>query len=148
MPLEGVYKPTTNPEAAWARDQAELIERSGGTEGTTLNGMPVVLMTSVGAKSGYLRKTPVMRVEHEGQYAAVASRGGAPKHPTWYINLKAHPHVELQDGLAKGDYLAEELTGEARQVWWERAVNAYPPYAEYAEKTDRTIPVLLLTPMG
>lgn len=139
--------PSTATSAAWARDQVELIEGSGGARGTALEGMPVVVVTSIGAQTGYLRKTPVMRVEHSGEYAVVASRGGAPTHPTWYYNLITHPQVELQDGAHTGDYTARELDGNERQEWWERAVSAFPTYDEYARKTDRIIPVLLLTPM-
>ena len=147
MPLSGEYEPS--PEK-WVRDQVELYESSGGTEGTTLRdtGLPVVIVTNVGAKSGKLRKTPLMRVEHEGCYAAIASKGGAPEHPVWYANLLAHPHVELQDGPHKQDMVAREVHGEERAQWWERAVAAYPPYAEYQEKTEREIPVLVLEPMG
>jgi deazaflavin-dependent oxidoreductase (nitroreductase family) len=146
MPLEGEYEPS--PEA-WVREQVELYESSGGTEGTTLldTGLPVVIMTNRGASSGMLRKTPVMRVEHEGSYAAVASKGGAPEHPTWYRNLLAHPHVELQDEPRKQDMRAREVHGEERAQWWERAVAAYPPYAEYQERTDREIPVFVLEPL-
>ena len=129
----------------WAREQAELLERSGGTEGTTLNGMPVILLTTKGNKTGKLRKTPLMRVEHKGEYAVVASLGGAPKHPVWYYNVKAEPLVELQDGTAKADYTAREVTGDEKAVWWERAVAAYPDYADYQKKTDREIPVFVLT---
>ena len=144
MPLKGEYAPSTSD---WAREQAELYEQSSGTEGTTLRGMPVIVLTSIGAKSGKLRKTALMRVEHEGEYAVVASLGGAPKHPVWYYNLKANPHVELQDGPEKRDYLAREVTGEEKAVWWERAVAAYPPYADYQAKTTRQIPVFVLTPI-
>lgn len=144
MPLKGEYAPSTSD---WAREQAELYERSGGIKGTTLNGLPVVVVTSVGAKTGKLRKTPLMRVEHEGEYAVVASRGGAPQHPVWYYNLVASPHVELQDGPVKRDYLAREVTGEEKAQWWERAVAAYPPYADYQAKTTREIPVFVLTPI-
>lgn len=144
MPLVGEYEPSPSD---WARQQADLYERSGGTEGTDLRGMPVVVVTSVGAKSGKLRKTPLMRVEHAGVYAAVASLGGAPKHPVWYYNLKQNPHVEVQDGQAKGDYLAREISGEEKAVWWERAVAAFPDYADYQKKTSREIPVFLLEPM-
>jgi len=144
MPLKGEYAPSTSD---WAREQAELYERSGGIKGTTLNGLPVVVVTSVGAKTGKLRKTPLMRVEHEGEYAVVASRGGAPQHPVWYYNLVANPHVELQDGPVKRDYLAREVTGEEKAQWWERAVAAYPPYADYQAKTTREIPVFVLTPI-
>lgn len=145
MPLTGEYEPST---ATWVRDQVELYEFSGGTEGTTLRdtGLPVVIVTNVGATTGKIRKTPLMRVEHEGRYAAVASQGGAPTHPTWYANLRANPQVELQDGPAKQDMRARELTGEERAQWWERAVAAFPAYASYQEKTERQIPVLLLEP--
>ncbi|MGB2948715.1 nitroreductase family deazaflavin-dependent oxidoreductase [Rhodococcus sp. BGS-1C] len=142
MPLTGEYEPSTMD---WARKQAELLERSGGTEGTTLNGMPVVLMTTKGNKTGKLRKTPLMRVEHDGEYAVVASLGGAPKHPVWYYNVKAEPLVELQDGPDKADYLAREVIGDEKAVWWDRAVAAYPDYADYQRKTDREIPVFVLT---
>lgn len=142
MALKGTYEPGTSD---WASKQVETYESSGGTKGTTLQGMPVIILTSVGAKSGKLRKTPLMRVEHEGQYAAIASKGGAPEHPHWYHNLVANPHVELQDGPVRHDYRAREVTGRERAEWWERAVAAYPPYAEYAEKTGRTIPVFVLT---
>jgi deazaflavin-dependent oxidoreductase (nitroreductase family) len=142
MPLTGEYEPSTSD---WAREQAELLESSGGTKGTSLNGMPVILLTTKGNKSGKLRKTPLMRVEHDGEYAAVASLGGAPKHPVWYFNIKAEPHVELQDGTEKADYIAREVTGDEKAVWWERAVEAFPNYAEYQTKTDREIPVFVLT---
>lgn len=142
MPLTGEYEPSTSD---WARKQAELLEGSGGTEGTTLNGMPVILLTTKGNKSGKLRKTPLMRVEHDGEYAAVASLGGAPKHPVWFFNIKAEPLVELQDGTDKADYIAREVTGDEKAVWWERAVAAFPPYAEYQTKTDREIPVFVLS---
>ncbi|MEU1852335.1 nitroreductase family deazaflavin-dependent oxidoreductase [Streptomyces sp. NPDC019990] len=145
MPLEGEYEPSPTH---WVRRQVELYESSGGTEGTTLQGskMPVVVLTSRGARSGKLRKTPVMRVEHEGRYAAVASLGGAPRHPVWYFNLKADPHVELQDGPVKQDMTAREVTGQEKAEWWERAVAAYPAYADYQGKTDREIPVFVLEP--
>ncbi len=145
MPLTGEYEPSTSD---WARKQAELYESSGGTEGTTLRGVPVIILTSVGAQSGKLRKTALMRVEHDGDYAVVASLGGAPKHPVWYYNLKNHPHVELQDGPVKRDYLAREVTGDEKAVWWERAVAVWPDYANYQTKTTREIPVFVLTPMA
>ncbi len=145
MPLTGTYEPSTSD---WARAQAEQFEASGGTQHDTLRGMAIVVVTSVGAKSGKLRKTPLMRVEHNGEYAAVASLGGAPKHPVWYYNLKQNPHVELQDGTVKRDYVAREVTGEEKALWWERAVAAYPDYADYQEKTTREIPVFVLTPVG
>lgn len=144
MPLIGEYEPSPSE---WAREQAELFERSGGEKGNTLRGLPIILLTSVGAKSGKLRKTPLMRVEHDGKYAVIASRGGAPTHPVWYFNLVQNPHVELQDGAVKRDYLAEEVSGEERDIWWERAVAAYPDYADYQQKTTRQIPVFVLTPM-
>jgi F420H(2)-dependent quinone reductase len=144
MPLSGEYEPSTSD---WARRQAETFEQSNGAKGNTLRGMPIILLTTVGAKSGKLRKTPLMRVEHDGEYAVVASLGGAPKHPVWYYNLKQHPHVELQDGPVKRDYQAREVTGDEKAVWWERAVAAYPDYADYQKKTTRQIPVFVLTPM-
>ncbi|MFJ8944686.1 nitroreductase family deazaflavin-dependent oxidoreductase [Streptomyces sp. NPDC102395] len=145
MPLEGEYEPSPTK---WVRDQVELYESSGGTEGTTLQdtGRPVIVLTTRGSKSGKIRKTPLMRVEHDGRYAVVASLGGAPKHPVWYHNVKADPRVELQDGPVKRDMRAREVTGEEKAQWWERAVAAYPPYADYQEKTDREIPVFVLEP--
>ena len=142
MPLEGEYEPSTS---AWARKQAEAFEASNGETSNTLRGMPIIVLTTVGAKSGKLRKTALMRVEHDGEYAIVASLGGAPKHPVWYWNVKKHPHVELQDGGEKHDYEAHELEGEERELWWARAVEAYPPYADYQVKTERLIPVFKLT---
>ena len=143
MPLTGEYEPST---LDWARDNAELYIASGGTQGTELKGMPVVLLTTIGAKSGKLRKTPLMRVEHDGDYAVVASLGGAPKNPVWYYNIVANPHVELQDGTASADYQAREVFGDEKAIWWQRAVAAYPDYADYQRKTDRAIPVFVLTP--
>jgi deazaflavin-dependent oxidoreductase (nitroreductase family) len=143
MPLTGEYEPS--PEQ-WVRDQVELYESSGGTQGTTLRGMPVVIVTNVGAKSGKLRKTPLMRVEHEGEYALVASQGGAPRHPEWYFNLDADPEaVTLQDGPEPFDVRVRQVTGDERAEWWERAVAAYPPYADYQERTEREIPVFVAT---
>ena len=144
MPLQGEYEPS---QAAWVRDQVEEYESSGGTKGTTLRGVPVVVITSVGASSGKLRKNPVMRVEHDGVYAAIASKGGAPEHPAWYRNLVQHPTVELQDGAAKRDYTVREASGDERVVWWDRAVEVWPDYAEYQTKTDRQIPVLVIEPV-
>ncbi|CAM5629108.1 nitroreductase family deazaflavin-dependent oxidoreductase [Streptomyces xanthochromogenes] len=141
MPLDGEYEPTPTE---WVRKQVDLIERSGGAEGMSLNGMRVVLVTTRGAKSGKLRKTPVMRVEHDGRYAVVASIGGAPKNPLWYHNIVADPRVELQDGTERQDMTAREVTGKEKAEWWERAVAAFPNYAEYQEKTDRDIPVFVL----
>ena len=145
MPLTGEYAPSPSD---WAREQAEKFEASGGTEAADLQGRPIILLTSIGARTGKLRKTPLMRVEHNGEYAVVASRGGAPTHPVWYWNLVSNPHVELQDGNVKRDYTAREVSGEERAVWWERAVEAWPPYAEYQTKTDRIIPVFVLTPLA
>src|SRR5712691_13114345 len=121
MPLTGEYEPSA---ASWARDQVDLYEGSGGTQGTDMNGMPFIILTSLGARTGKLRKSPLMRVEHDGHYAVVASLGGAPTNPVWYYNLTANPHVELQDGPAKQDYQAREVHGEERDTWWERAVAA------------------------
>ncbi|MGV0836982.1 nitroreductase family deazaflavin-dependent oxidoreductase [Mycolicibacterium thermoresistibile] len=145
MALSGEYAPSTSD---WAREQAEKYMESGGTEGTELRGMPVILLTTVGARTGKLRKTPLMRVEHEGEYAVVASLGGAPKHPVWYHNIKKNPRVELQDGPVAKEYDAREVTGDEKAVWWERAVAAFPDYAEYQTKTDRQIPVFVLTPVS
>jgi F420H(2)-dependent quinone reductase len=144
MPLQGEYVPS--PEQ-WVREQVEEYEASGGTSSTTMRGMPVVVLTTKGAKSGKLRKTPLMRVEHDGRYAAVASLGGAPKHPVWYFNVVADPHVELQDGPIKQDMVAREVTGQEKAEWWDRAVAAYPDYAAYREKTEREIPVFVLEPL-
>ena len=145
MPLDGEYEPSPTQ---WVREQVELYESSGGTKGTTLRdtGLPVIVLTTRGARSGKIRKTPLMRVEHEGRYAAVASLGGAPKHPVWYFNVITDPRVELQDGPVKQDMTAREVTGAEKAEWWERAVAAFPQYAEYQEKTDRDIPVFVLEP--
>lgn len=145
MPLKGEYAPSS---AKWVRDQVEEIESSGGTRGTLLRGVPVIVITSVGSESGKLRKNPVMRVQHGGAYAAVASKGGAPEHPSWYRNLVEHPRVEVQDGPVKGDFTARELDGDEREQWWQRAVEVWPDYAAYQEKTDRRIPVFVLEPVG
>ncbi|MEV6226019.1 nitroreductase family deazaflavin-dependent oxidoreductase [Nocardia fluminea] len=142
MPLTGEYAPSTSD---WAREQAETYENSGGAEGTSMQGKPVILLTTKGAKTGKLRKTPLMRVEHDGEYAVVASLGGAPKNPV-YHNIKANPHVELRDGATTKDYDAREVFGEERALWWERAVAVWPDYDEYTKKTDRVIPVFVLTP--
>ncbi len=141
MPLTGEYKPSTS---AWARKQTELFEATNGAEGGDLRGRPIVILTSVGAKTGKLRKTPLMRVEHGGAYAVVASLGGAPKHPVWYHNLKKNPHVELQDGPIRRDYMAREVSGHEKAVWWERAVETWPDYARYQARTRREIPVFVL----
>src|SRR5580692_5041672 len=144
MPLTGEYEPSASD---FSRNQVESYERTGGAEGGELQGRPVIVLTSVGAKSGKLRKTPLMRVEHDGRYAVVASLGGAPKHPVWYYNLVANPHVELQDGPVKKDYQASEVHGEEYAVWFARAVAAWPDYAEYAKKTTRKMPIFVLTPL-
>lgn len=143
MPLAGDYEPSP---AGFARDQVDLYERSGGTEGTVNRGKPVIVLTTVGAKTGKLRKTPLMRVEHNGEYAAVASLGGAPNNPVWYYNLVANPHVELQDGADKKDYHAREVHGDEYAAWFDRAVAAWPDYAKYQQKTARRIPIFVLTP--
>ena len=145
MPLAGEYAPST---AGWARKQVERYEATDGKEANDLRGRPIIVLTSLGARTGKLRKTPLMRVEHEGLYAVVASQGGAPKHPVWYFNLKANPHVELQDGPTKRDYLARELSGDEKAVWWERAVETWPDYAKYQLRTTRQIPVFVLDPVG
>jgi deazaflavin-dependent oxidoreductase (nitroreductase family) len=147
MAIDGEYVPSTSP---WVRDQVDEYERSGGAAANTLpnTDMPIIVVTNRGAKTGVVRKTPLMRVEHDGVYAAVGSKGGAPEHPVWVYNLRANPDVELQDGAAKWDMRARELSGDERQLWWERGVAAYPPYADYQLKTDRLIPVFLLERAG
>ena len=144
MPLTGEYAPSTS---SWARTQAERYEATDGREAGDLRGRPIIVLTSVGAKTGKLRKTALMRVEHDGEYAVVASMGGAPTNPRWYHNLTAHPHVELQDRAAKRDYLAREVTGDEKATWWMRACEAWPDYASYQKKTSRQIPVLVLALM-
>ncbi|GGC02561.1 nitroreductase family deazaflavin-dependent oxidoreductase [Cellulomonas carbonis] len=144
MPLTGEYAPSPSD---WARQQAETFEATNGAEANTLRGVPIVVITSVGASSGKLRKTPLMRVEHDGEYVAVASKGGAPEHPTWYRNFLTSPFVELQDGPTRRDYRVRELSGAERETWWERAVAVWPDYAQYQANTDRQIPLLLLTPV-
>lgn len=146
MPIEGEYEPSA---AEWVRDQVAEYEASGGRRANTLRdtGLPVIIVTTRGNKTGKVRKMALMRVEHGGEYALVASQGGAPKHPVWYHNLKADPEaVMIQDGPEPFDATVRELEGEERRIWWERAVAAYPPYAEYQEKTERRIPVLLASP--
>lgn len=138
-------KPATS-KWGWAHKQAELYESSGGTEGTTMRGLPVIILTSTGAKTGKPRKTALMRVEHDGRYAAVASQGGAPEHPQWYHNLVADPQVELQDGPHKTGYLAHRADGEELKQWWARAIEAFPDYADYQEKAERRIPLFVLVP--
>jgi deazaflavin-dependent oxidoreductase (nitroreductase family) len=143
MAIDGKYVPSPS---AWVRDQVEEYEGSGGTAGTTLgeSGLPVVIVTNKGAKTGAVRKTPLMRVEHEGAYAAIGSKGGAPQNPVWVYNLRAHPQVVVQDGPDTFELAAREVTGAERDAWWDRSVAAYPPYAEYQTKTDRLIPVFVL----
>ena len=143
MPLEGEYEPSP---AGWVRNQVQKYEESGGTEGTELNGMPVVILWTKGRHSRKLRKTPLMRVEHDGTYAVVASIGGAPKHPVWYFNVVADPEVTLQDGPNVYDLRAREVTGAEKAEWWKHATAAYPPYDDYQARTDRQIPVFVLEP--
>ena len=143
MPVEGEYLPSASERS---RDQVALYESSGGTQGTTLRGYPVVVLTTRGARSGGVRKTPLMRVEHDGRYAVVASLGGAPRHPQWYYNVVADPHVVLQDGPQVMAMVAHEAHGPEKQEWWEHAVHAYPDYAAYQERTDREIPLFVLEP--
>ena len=138
MPLSGEYKPSTSD---WARKQAEKFEASEGAEANLLRGVPIIVLTSVGAKTGGLRKTALMRVEHDGRYLVVASKGGHPKPPAWYWNVRADPHVELQDGAVKRDYLARELAGDERAEWWERALEVWPDSVSY---THLTLPTILL----
>jgi deazaflavin-dependent oxidoreductase (nitroreductase family) len=143
MPLTGEYE--LSPQG-WVREQTEKIFETGTTESVGIQGLAVILLTTRGVKSGKLRKVPLMRVEHDGVYAIVASMGGAPKNPTWFANVKAEPHVELQDGTVTKDYTAREVTGEEKAIWWKRAVAAFPNYAEYQKKTERQIPVFILEP--
>ena len=145
MALQGTYVPSPSKHA---RDQVEVFERTDGAEANTMRGVPIIVLTSRGAKTGNLRKTPLMRVEHEGRYAVVASKGGAPEHPVWYYNLVADAHVELQDGADRREYVARELDGAERATWWERSVAVWPDYANYQTKTDRLIPVFLLEPVA
>ena len=145
MPLSGEYEPSPWD---WVRDHTDKIMESGSTAGTDMKGKPLILLTTVGAKTGKIRKTPLMRVEHDGEYAVVASLGGAPKNPVWYYNIKAHPQVELQDGEVNKEYEAREVSDDEKAAWWERAVEAFPDYAEYQTKTDRQIPVFVLTPVS
>jgi deazaflavin-dependent oxidoreductase (nitroreductase family) len=143
MPLEGEYEPSPR---AWVREQVERYEATGGREANTLGDtdLPIAIFWNRGAKSGKIRKTPLMRVEHDGRYLMVGSMGGAPQDPAWVVNVRAHPEVTVQDGPEPWDGVAREIHGEERKVWWERAVAAYPPYAEYQQKTDRDIPLFLV----
>jgi deazaflavin-dependent oxidoreductase (nitroreductase family) len=146
MPVAGEYEPSP---AQWVRDQVEAFEGSGGQAGNTLRdtGLPVIVVTNVGNKTGKVRKTPLMRVEHDGEYALVASKGGAPEHPVWYYNLRANPDaVTVQDGAEPVDVTVRQVEGDEKAMWWARAVEAYPPYAEYQANTDRAIPVFVASP--
>jgi deazaflavin-dependent oxidoreductase (nitroreductase family) len=145
MPITGEYVPSAS---AWVAEQVAAYEASAGQEANTLRdtGLPVVIVTMIGATTGKVRKVALMRVEHDGEYALVASKGGSPTHPHWYANLLADPHVTIQDGAVPHDYVVREVEGAERQLWWDRAVQAFPPYASYAEKTDRRIPVLVASP--
>lgn len=147
MPITGEYEPST---LAWVRDQVATYEASGGTEANTLreSGIPVIVVTSRGAKSGNVRKFALMRVEHEGEYALVASMGGQPQNPGWYHNLVAEPLVEIQDGAEPHDYTTGIVTGDERRIWWERAVEVFPTYSDYEAKTDRVSPVFVARPVG
>ena len=144
MPLTGEYIPSTSE---WARTQAEKYEASNGEKSNTLRGVPIIVLTTVGAKTGALRKTALMRVEHDGRYAVVASKGGAPDEPKWAQNMRRQPHVELQDGAVKRDYTARELSGAERDEWWARATAVWPDYDRYQTRTDRQIAVFLLEPL-
>jgi deazaflavin-dependent oxidoreductase (nitroreductase family) len=146
MPLTGEYEPSTSD---WVREQVDTYEATGGREANTLRdtGIPVIIVTSRGASSGKLRKFALMRVEHEGEYALVASMGGAPQHPAWYYNLVAEPLVMIQDGPEPHDFTTHIAEGDERAAWWDRAVAVFAPYAEYAKKTERVIPVFVATPV-
>jgi deazaflavin-dependent oxidoreductase (nitroreductase family) len=144
MPLEGEYEPSPWD---WVSDQVTLYEATGGREGATLEGQPCVILTTRGRQSGRLRKSALMRVEHDGSYVVVASMGGAPKHPLWYLNLVADPRVTLQDGERVMELRARTATAEERDAWWSRATAVWAPYDEYQSKTDREIPVVILEPL-
>jgi deazaflavin-dependent oxidoreductase (nitroreductase family) len=145
MPLSGDYEPSPWD---WVREHADKIIETGSTDVADMKGKPLILLTTIGAKTGKIRKTPLMRVEHGGQYAIVASLGGAPQNPVWYYNVRAHPRVELQDGSVTKDYEAREVFGDEKAAWWDRAIAAWPDYAEYQTKTDRQIPLFVLTPIN
>jgi deazaflavin-dependent oxidoreductase (nitroreductase family) len=146
-PIEGEYEPSPWPPV---RDQVATYERTGGREGNTFQntGLPIIVLTTRGKRTGKVRKTPLMRVEHEGEYALVASLGGAPKNPVWYHNLKSHPEAMIQDGPEPHDVVVRELDGAERDLWWNRAVAAYPPYADYQARTKRVIPVFIAQRRG
>jgi F420H(2)-dependent quinone reductase len=144
MPMQGEYEPSPWPPIA---EQVALYESSGGTEGTTLEGAPCVIVTSRGRRTGKLRKTPLIRIEHDGRYAAVASMGGAPEHPVWYFNLVDNPdEVTVQDGPAVHEMRARQVEGDEKAEWWARAVEVWPPYDDYQASTDRVIPLVVLEP--
>ena len=143
MSVSDEYEPSPSQ---WVRDQVQEYEGSGGTSGTTMRDMPVIIVTTHGVKSGKLRKVPLMRVEHDGEYAAVASMGGALKNPLWYLNLIADPHVEVRDAAVVQAMTAREVTGAEKAIWWQRCVAAFPDYADYQAKAERAIPVFVLTP--
>lgn len=145
MALTGDYEPSA---LGWVREHVEQIMRTGTTDGVTMQGLPTVLMTYRGTKTGKIRKTPVMRIEHEGRYAAVASQGGAPANPQWYTSLVAGPLIELQDSAVTREYRAREVSGDEKALWWRRAVDAFPDYADYQQKTDRQVPVFVLEPVS
>lgn len=145
MPIDGDYEPSAWD---WVAKQVDQYEGSGGTEGLTLQGKPVVVVTMRGRRSGKVRKAALMKVEHDGTYAIVASKGGDDRHPGWYLNLVADPDVTLQDGTLVQDMRAREVDGDERDAWWARAVEAWPDYNNYQRKTDRTIPVIVLEPAG
>jgi deazaflavin-dependent oxidoreductase (nitroreductase family) len=145
MPVNGSYEPSP---WEWVSSQVDTYESSGGTEGTTLQGQPCVILQTKGNKTGKLRKTPLMRVSDGTRYAVVASLGGAPKHPVWYHNIVADPHVTLQDGPVVKDYVAHEATGDEKAEWWKRAVEVWPSYDDYQAKTERMIPLFVLDPVG
>lgn len=145
MPLSGEYLPSTSE---WARSQAETFEATGGREAAELRGVPIIVLTTVGAKTGGLRKTALMRVEHDGSYLVVASKGGAPEHPAWFYNLVKNPRVELQDGDVKREYEARQVEGSERDEWWARAVAVWPDYDEYQKKTERRIEIFVLEPVA
>jgi F420H(2)-dependent quinone reductase len=143
MPLTGEYEPSPWD---WVSEQVQQYEATGGKEGGTLEGAPCVILTTKGRKTGKLRKTPLMRIEHDGVYAVVASLGGAPQHPVWYLNLEANRDVTLQDGDKVFDFRARTASAEEKRQWWPRLTAVWPPYSEYQSKTERDIPVVLLEP--
>lgn len=147
MPIVGEYVPSA---AGWVREQIKTYEESGGTRANTLRdtGLPIIVVTYRGKSSGKVRKIGLMRVEHDGRYALVASKGGAPKHPEWYYSVRANPEIMIQDGAEPRDFLAREIDGDERSEWWQRAVAAFPPYAEYQRKTERLIPVFVAEPVS